>query len=160
CTRLQSVGARILRRGDQDCPRTVDDAAGVPGMVHVLDRSSLGIHAQRHFVEALPVVWTMGTQRLEGWFERGQGLHRGAGARVVVVIKDNLSCLVLHRHNALAKPPVLERGSGSSLARGGKGIELLARKTLQGGDQVRRDTLRYYRMQRPQVGVVAIQPGA
>src|SRR5262249_28108956 len=64
----QPVGTRVLGRGDQDCPRTVDNAAGVAGMVYVLDRPSLGIHAQRHFVEAFPVVWTLGAQSLEGGF--------------------------------------------------------------------------------------------
>jgi len=60
------VGARILGRGDQDCPCTIDDAAGVTGMMHMPDCSGLGIHAQRHFIEAFPIVWTIGTHRLEG----------------------------------------------------------------------------------------------
>jgi hypothetical protein len=41
---------------------------------------------------------------------------------------------------------MLECGSGPGLACGGKGVELLTRKTLQRGDQVCRDTLRHYRM--------------
>jgi hypothetical protein len=75
------------------------------------------------------------------------------------VIQDNLPRLVLHGDNAPREPSVLERGGGLGLARGGEGVELLACKTLQRGDQVRRDALRHYRMQRPQVGVVAVQPG-
>ena len=42
---------------------------------------------------------------------------------------------------------------------GGEGVQVLACKTLQRGDQIRRDALRHYRMQRTQVGVVAVQPG-
>jgi hypothetical protein len=54
---------------------------------------------------------------------------------------------------------VLECGSSPGLARSGEGVELLAPKTLQRGDQIRRDALRHDRMQLTQVGIVAVQPG-
>ena len=50
------------------------------------------------------------------------------------MVEDNLSCLVFYGDDTPGKPPLLECGSGPGLARGGKGVQLCARKTFQGGD--------------------------
>ena len=155
------MGLRIIVGGDQHRGRAVHDAAGVAGVMHMVDFPGMGIDPQRHLVEGLAVVvGRVGAQLHERSVEGGQPFGGGLGAWKFIAIQHDLAGDILHRQHGVVETP---RGHGLarfSLAVQGEGVHGFAAEALQGGDQIRRNALRHKGMQGEQAGTVSIQPGA
>ena len=76
--------------------------------------------------------------------ELGQVGQRGSCTRVLVVIQRQRAVVVEDRHQRTVEAALANRLGRAGLAVDGELIELLARKALDGGDEVGRDALRHH----------------
>ena len=81
--RLQAHRLAGLLRAQQHGCRTIDDAGRIAGMVHMVDLFEFRIALHGHRVEAAHLAGDD-----EGGVERGQRLHVGRRAHMLVMIED------------------------------------------------------------------------
>lgn len=76
----------------------VDDAGAVASGVDVVDLFDPVVLLQRHVVEAAHLA-----DAVERGLQLGQALHRGVGPHVLVVVENDQTVLVAHRHHRLGE---------------------------------------------------------
>ena len=105
-------------------------------MVVVLDLFDGGVLVQRGGIKA------HAAHHLERGVELGQRLDRGAGTHGLVTVQHHHAIDVRDRNNGARKAPFGLGLRGAAVRLGGKGIQILAAKAFQRGDQIRADALR------------------
>src|SRR5271166_3297354 len=109
--RLELHRGASLARPEKDRGRTVDDPRGVTAVMDVLDRLDLRVALHRDGVEP-----EIGAELSEGRLEPTQGLHRRAGAHMLVALEQGRADLVLDRYDRAGKAGFLPRPGCPALA--------------------------------------------
>ena len=107
-------------------------------MVDVVYRLHLGITLDRHCVEA-----ALFAHHDEGRFERGERLHVGVGAHVLVMIENGHAVDVAHGRDGLGETSFLPGLRGALLGLDRIGVYIVARETILCGDEIGRHALRH-----------------
>ena len=136
--RLQAHRLAGLLRAEQHGRRAVDDAGRIAGVVDVVHFLDFGMLLHGHRVEAAHLAG-----HDEGRVERGQRLHVGRRAHVLVMVEDGEAVLVLDRDDRVLEAALVPGLGGALLALDGIGVDVVAREAVFGGDQVGRDALRH-----------------
>src|SRR5271169_6645412 len=138
CPRSQALRLAGGLGTDQHQCGAVDDAGAVAAGVHVIDLLDVVVLLQRHVIEPAHCA-----DSVERGLELAQTFQRGVGAHVLVVVEDDKTVLVLHRHYRLGEVAARPRGSGLLLRPQSIGVDIVAGEALDGGDQVSADALRH-----------------
>ena len=133
---LQSQGLALLRAGQHDAGRTVDDARAVAGRVYVRDPFDLGVPHAYQAIER-----ESGTHRLEAGGKCPQRVDGGSRSGQLVLVQEHQAVLVPNRHQALVEGTTPLCLGTAVLALDGKGVDVASGEALDGCDEVGRDAL-------------------
>ena len=135
---LRPAADACLLRADEHRRRAIDDAGGIAGMMHVIDILDLGMRRDRDRVEAAHLA-----HHHEGGLERGERLHVGRRAHVLVLGEKRDAVHVLHRRDRFREPALVPRLGGAPLALDRISIDIIAREAVFRRDEIGRDALRH-----------------
>ena len=107
-------------------------------MMDVIDLFDLGVAHQRNGIEARHGF----AHRGKGRREAAERLHVGLRTHVLVMIEDDFTNDIADADHAVLEAPFGPGARGALLAFHGIGIDIAARETIFGGDQIGTDTLR------------------
>ena len=155
--RFETMRLGVIRRGEQQRRRTVDDAGRIAGVVDEVDLE-IGIFLQDQFAErqAVGVERNIG-ELLEGGLERREAFGRGLRPREFLAVERDRAVVIVHGDEALFEVTGLDRGVGAALALQGKGVDIGAGDALHRGDGVGADALIGLRMHGAQVQVAGVE---
>ena len=124
-------------------------------MVHVHDLAHLGICEQRGLVDReFLVLRHVRAHAREARLEAREVGRSRARARELLVVERERAVVVVDRHERAVEAAFLDRDFSARLALRGERVALFARESLDGGDQVGRDSLRHHVVLLAQVRVV------
>ena len=133
------VGAAAgLGIADQHRGGAVDDAGGISGVMHVVDRLDVRMRLHRDGVEARELAH-LDERRLE----LRQRLHGGRRPHVLVLGEQRDAVAVLHRDDGFRKAPFVPGDAGALLALHRIGVDVVAGEAVLGGDEVGGNALRH-----------------
>ena len=122
---------------DQHRGGAVDDAGGIAGMMDVVDVFDVRMRLDGDRIEAAQFAH-LHERRLQG----GERLHRRARTHVLVLGQDGEAVDVLYRHHRAVEAAFVPRRRGALLAFDRVGVDVVARKSVFGGDEVGGNALR------------------
>ena len=143
--KMLDAGARLKAHGvtpglgaDQNCGRAINDTGRIAGMVHVVDALDFRMCLDADGIKAAHLAG-----HLEGGVEGSEILHRRCRTHMLVLGKDGDAVLVLHRDHRLVEIAAVPGMAGALLALDRIGIDVVARETILGGDEIGGNALRH-----------------
>ncbi len=122
---------------DQDRCGAIDNPRRIAGMMDVINEFHFGVGLNRHRIETAQF-----THLHKGGLQRGQRLHGRLRPHVLVLRQNGQPIDVLHRHDRAGKAALVPCHGGALLALDRIGVDVIAGKSIFGGDQIGGNALR------------------
>src|SRR5690606_7426127 len=134
--RLEAGSDAEFLVAEQYARSAVDDTAGVTAGMDVIERFNVRVFLQRDGGEA--GVGETDERRLQ----IAERLHGGVGADEFVTVENDVAEDIAHRSDGFFEIPVFPRTGRAALALGRVAVDIVARETVERGDQIGANTLR------------------